>query len=225
MGPVRDPRLRLALFALVLVAGAVLLTVTDVVTPGQLRQWVAGSGPLAPLVYVAVSALLGALLVPGPLLAATSGLLFGAGVGTLVTLAASVLSAVLALRVGRTVGRSGARELAGERAEAFEGLLARYGLAAVVLQRLAPGVPDAPVSYLAGAVGVRTWQIAAGTALGVLPRAFAYNALGASLGNPRSPLALAGLLAWVLATVAGAEALRRATRSARVQRGRRTPDG
>ena len=215
MGPVRDPRLRLALFALVLVAGAVLLAVTDLVRPATLRSWVAGAGPFAPLLYVPVSALLGALLVPGPVLAATSGLLFGAGVGTAVTLAASVLSALLSLRVGRAVGRSGARELAGQRAEALEGLLARYGLAAVVLQRLAPGVPDAPVSYLAGAVGVRAWQIGVGTALGVLPRAFAYNALGASLGNPRSPLALAGLLAWALATLVGAEALRRATRAAR----------
>ena len=47
-------------------------------------------GPAAPLAYVVVSAVLGAVFVPGPILAAGSGVLFGPLLGTFVTLGATV---------------------------------------------------------------------------------------------------------------------------------------
>ena len=37
-------------------------------------------------------------------------------------------------------------------------------------QRLLPGIPDAPLNYVAGAVGVKPWDLALGTAIGVAPR-------------------------------------------------------
>lgn len=211
-------RLRLVLLALLLPTLAIVLSVTDVVDVDALRRWVQDAGPAAPVAYVALSVLLGALLVPGPLLTGAAGLLFGAASGTALALLSSVLSAVVALLVGRWIGRAGARELAGEWAEALEGLLVRHGLLAVIGQRLVPGVPDAPLSYLAGALGIRAWQIAAGTAVGSAPRTFAYAAFGASVGDPRSPLALAGGLTWVLAALVGAEVARRAAREVRTRR-------
>jgi len=143
--------------------------------------------------------------VPGPILAATSGLLFGAALGTLVTIAASVLSAVLSLVVGRQAGHAPLQRYAEER-ERLARLLAlatRHGTLAVALQRLLPFVPDAPVSYLFGAVGVRVWQIALGTLIGSAPRAFAYTSIGASLDDPGSPLALAGWAGVVVTGLAG----------------------
>ncbi|MDH8270779.1 hypothetical protein QIG44_27335, partial [Klebsiella pneumoniae] len=49
---------------------------------------VVATGPIAPLAYVVVSAALGALFVPGPILAAGSGVLFGPLLDTFVTLPA-----------------------------------------------------------------------------------------------------------------------------------------
>ena len=152
---------------------------------------------------------------PGPLLAATSGLLFGALGGTFVTLAASTLSAVLSLVVGRGAGRSEVERRVEdrERLSALVALAQRHGTLAVALQRLAPFVPDAPVSYAFGALGLSVWQIALGTIVGSAPRAFSYTAIGASLDDPGSRLALAGWAGVAITGLVGLLLARRFLRS------------
>lgn len=144
------------------------------------------------------------MLVPGPILAASSGLLFGALLGSFVTLAAAVLGAVGALVVARAGGAEGVREMSGERFDVIAGALERHGLLAVIAQRLAPGVPDAPASYAAGLVGIRVWQIALGTAIGAAPRAFSYTALGSTIDDPTSSLGVAAIAVIVLTALVGA---------------------
>ncbi len=143
---------------------------------------------------------------PGPLLAGVSGVLFGPVVGTVVTIAASTISAVLSL----SIGRGAARDTFHERRLAQ--LAERHALVAVIVARLAPGLPDAPASYVFGATKVRRWQIALGTLIGASPRAFSYTSIGASLDDPGSPLALAGFAGVVITGVAGAIVARRVLR-------------
>lgn len=214
----RSPRLRLALLACLLTAGFVLFAVLDVVDTDDVQGWVDGAGPLAPVAYVPLSALLGCLLVPGPVLAGVSGALFGTATGTVVTLAASVCGAVLGLWIGRWAGRDAATELGGERWAALARGVERHGLGAVVAQRLAPGVPDAPATYAFGVLGLPVWQIAVGTAIGSAPRAFSYTAIGASLDDPTSPAAIAGAVVLVVVTVAGVVMARRALSRAGARR-------
>jgi uncharacterized membrane protein YdjX (TVP38/TMEM64 family) len=99
--------------------------------------------------------------------------------------------------------------------QAVAALAERHGVAAVIVQRLAPGVPDAPASYVFGVLGTKVWQIAAGTAIGAAPRAFSYTAIGASLDDPGSALGWAGLAGVVITGVVGAEVLRRLVRKRR----------
>jgi uncharacterized membrane protein YdjX (TVP38/TMEM64 family) len=206
----RHPRVRLAILVLALVAAAVLVAGTDVVSVEGVRDALGSAGPAAPVAFVLVGAVLAAVLVPGPVLAGTSGLLFGPALGTVVTLASTLGTALIALTVGRLAGRDGARSILGaERAATTEGLLTRRGLLVVAGQRLAPGVPDAPMSYAFGALGVRTWQMVLGTLIGSAPRAFAYTAIGSSLDDPTSPVAVAGLVVWLLVAVVGVEVARR----------------
>ncbi|MDP9400566.1 MAG: VTT domain-containing protein [Actinomycetota bacterium] len=205
----RGARARLALLAAGLVALYAVFGVARVVEPAEVERAVRSAGGLAPLAFVSLSALLGALLLPGPLLSAAAGLLFGLGLGFVLALSATVGSALIGLVVGRAAGpraRSG-------RALALERWLARRGLWAVVAQRLLPGVPDGPVNYAAGAAGVRARHLALGTALGSAPRAFAYTALGATLDDLASPLALVALGVLGAALVAGALLARRALRA------------
>jgi uncharacterized membrane protein YdjX (TVP38/TMEM64 family) len=183
----------------------VALYLSHALDAGALRGWVDQYGGGAPVVWVVVSALLGAALFPGPVLAGVSGLLFGAAVGTVTTVLSAVLSALLSREIGARAGRAGAVEVLGPRADLVE----HVGLEAVVVQRLAPGIPDGPLSYAFGALGVGRGAMALGTALGTLPRAFSYTALGASLDDPGSPLALAGLAGVVVSAVAGLLAARR----------------
>ncbi len=211
-------RWRLLVLVLVLAAGLTIFGLTDLVDANALRARVAATGPWAPLVYVVVSAVLGAVLVPGPLLAGMAGVLFGPIVGTVVTISSSVLSALLALVGGRRVGRAGVMDLLGERAVGFVGLAKRYGTMAVVAERLAPGVPDAPTSWAFGAMGLSARQIGVGTAIGASPRAFSYAAIGASLQHPGSAWGIAAIVVYILTAIVGAEGARRMLRTARRQR-------
>ena len=107
---------RLAVFGVFLVVMFYLLAVRHVVNIEDVRRTVAATGPAAPLTYVVLSAVLGAIFVPGPILAASSGLLFGPILGVFVTLGATVGTAVVASLVGRRAGRDSARALLGSNA-------------------------------------------------------------------------------------------------------------
>jgi len=205
--------IRLAVFAAFLVVMFYLLAVKHVVNIDDVRGWVKATGPLAPLTYIMLSAVLGAIFVPGPILAASSGLLFGPLLGVFLTLGATLGTAVVASLLGRRAGRDSARALLGaSRADQLDGLIRRRGLWAVVGQRFIPGLSDALASYAFGAFGVPLWQMAVGAFIGSVPRAFVYTALGASLGNKSPALAYAAIGVWCVTAVAGAFAARQGVR-------------
>ena len=205
---------RLALFAAALGVLFYLVAGQRVIDVEYVRELVAATGPLAPLTYVVVSALLGAVLVPGPLLAAGSGFLFGPLVGTFVTLGAAMGTAVMAALAGRRAGRDSARALLGpSRAERIDALVRRRGLWAVVGQRFVPGISDALASYTFGAFGVPIWQMAVGSLIGSAPRAFSYTAAGAAIGEFSAPLAIAAVTVWCATAVIGAFAAHRGWRA------------
>lgn len=206
--------LRLAAFAAFLLGLFYLVAVARVVDVDDIRATVASTGPVAPLTYVFVSAVLGALFVPGPILAAGSGVLFGPVLGTFVTLGATVGTAVIASLIGRRAGRDSARALLGaERADRLDRQIERGGLWAVVGQRFVPGISDALASYTFGAFGVPLWQMAVGAFIGSVPRAFVYTALGASIGDLSAPLAYTAIGVWCITAIIGAFAAHRGYRS------------
>ncbi|WP_066809828.1 TVP38/TMEM64 family protein [Mycobacterium lehmannii] len=216
--------LRLVLFAAFLLGLFYLVAVSGAVDVDHVRRTVASTGPIAPLVYVVVSGLLGAVFVPGPILAAASGVLFGPVVGTFATLGATVTTACVTSLIGRRAGRDSARALLGEeRAKRLDDLIARGGLWAVVGQRFVPGISDALASYAFGAFGVPLWQMAVGAFIGSVPRAFVYTALGASIADLSSPLAFTAIAVWCVTAIAGAFAAHRGVRSWR-RRDRRSDD-
>jgi uncharacterized membrane protein YdjX (TVP38/TMEM64 family) len=205
--------IRLAIFAAFLIGMFYLVAVAKVIHIEDVRRVVSATGPAAPLTYVVLSAVLGALFVPGAILAAGSGLLFGAILGVFVTLGATVGTAIVASFLGRRAGRNSARALLGTtRADRIDELIQSHGLWAVVGQRFVPGISDALASYAFGAFGVPLWQMAVGAFIGSAPRAFVYTALGASIGNRSSPLAYAAIAVWCVTAIVGAFAARRGYR-------------
>jgi uncharacterized membrane protein YdjX (TVP38/TMEM64 family) len=212
---------RLALFGACLLGFFYLVAIARVVDVEDVRQTVAATGPAAPVIYVAVSAVLGAVFVPGPILAAGSGVLFGPIVGTFVTLGAAIGTAIITSVIGRRAGRESARALLGaHRADRLDAQIERRGLWAVVGQRFVPGISDALASYAFGAFGVPLWQMAVGAFIGSAPRAFVYTALGASIGDLSAPLAYAAIAVWCVTAVVGAFAARRGYQEWRDHRSR-----
>ncbi|MDT5338398.1 MAG: hypothetical protein QOD90_3903 [Mycobacterium sp.] len=214
--------IRLAVFVVFLLGLFYLVAVTRIVDVDAVRRVVDATGPAAPLTYVLVSALLGAIFVPGPILAAASGVLFGPVLGTFVTLFSAVGTACITSLLGRRAGRDSARVLLGaDRADRLDDHVQRRGLWAVVGQRFVPGISDALASYTFGAFGVPLWQMAVGAFIGSAPRAFVYTALGASIGDLSAPLAYTAIAVWCVTAVIGAFA---AHRGYRAWRGRARDD-
>jgi len=193
----RSALVRLAALGLgIAVAVAMVLFVVRP-TPGAMRDatadvrdWADSIGPLAPLLFIAVSASLTTLMFPGPLLAGASGLLFGVALGFPVSLASAVLGACLAFLISRYLAGDAVEHLAGPRLQSLEELVSRRGFVSVLYARIAPGVPYTLVNYAAGLTRIPLAAFAAATALGAAPRAFAYTALGGSFGDLRSPEAV-----------------------------------
>ncbi|MFI9403326.1 TVP38/TMEM64 family protein [Nocardia sp. NPDC052316] len=204
---------RLLLFTTFLCVLFYLVAVARVIDVDAVRDLIESTGPVAPLVYVVASAALGAIFVPGTILAAGSGLLFGPLVGTFVTLGATVGTAVIAGLLGQRAGRTSARRLIGaRRAGHIDAQIERRGLWAVVGQRFVPGISDALASYVFGAFGIQVWQLAVGAFIGSAPRAFVYTALGASIGDLSAPLAYAAIAVWCVTAILGAVAIHRGYR-------------
>ncbi|MEV6393014.1 TVP38/TMEM64 family protein [Nocardia xishanensis] len=205
---------RLALSVAFLLAMFYLVAIARVIDVESVRDMIAATGPAAPLVYAVVSAALGAVFVPGTILAAGSGLLFGPLVGTFVTLGSAVGTAIVTSFLGRRAGRGSTRGLLGaERAARIDAQIERRGLWAVVGQRFVPGISDALASYAFGAFGVPLWQMVVGSLIGSAPRAFVYTALGASIGELSAPLAYSAIAVWCVTAIIGAFAAHRGYRS------------
>jgi uncharacterized membrane protein YdjX (TVP38/TMEM64 family) len=192
--------LRLGALLLVLCAAFAAFWLLDLVDRGDVRALVEPFGAFGPAAYVVVSSLLGAALV----------------------------TSIVSLLLARRAAGGAVKTVSGPRTEALTELATRHGTFAVVVQRLLPVVPDAPASYLFGVLGISVRQIALGTAIGAAPRAFSYTSIGASLDDPGSPLAIAGIAGVVITGLAGAvvggRLLRRSPRASRARRWPRRSD-
>lgn len=187
----RSPRTRLGMLGVILVAGA---TAAIVLAPSRssLQDAVDSTGAAGPLVYMALYVALTVALVPGALLTAAGGLLFGAALATGLTVFAA--TAAISFRIGRRLGRRQVEQIAGPKLNALDGWITRNGFVAVLYMRLVPLVPFSALNYAAGVTGVQFRSYVAATALGIIPGTFAYSALGGSFDEPSSPEFIAAVV-------------------------------
>ena len=204
-----DPRLRLLTLALLVGAAFLVVALSGSFSADSVRDRVDSLGAAGPLLFIPISAGLTVALFPGPLLAGASGLLFGTALGTPVSIVSATLGATLAFSLSRWWAHDAVVALAGPRVHALRAWIGRRGFLTVLYARIAPGVPYTLVNYAAGLTPVALRSFVAATAIGVAPRAFAYTALGGSLGDLGSPEALAAVAVLVAMAVGGALLARR----------------
>ena len=119
-----------------------------------------------------------------------------------VALAGAVAAACLQLSITRYLARDEVAEMLPERVRRIDAFLERRGFLAVLYIRIVPGVPYVPVNYGSGLTSLRLRDMAAGTAIGGLPKSFAYVALGGSiddLSRPEAKVAIGMLVAFGIA--------------------------
>lgn len=172
-----------------------------------LRLYVQSWGALAPLVYVAaVTVEVLVAPIPGTLLYAPAGAIFGGFVGGTLSLAGNVIGAAVACWIAGSLGgdwRSRLRDRS--RLAAYQERLAARGAWIVFLLRANPFTSSDLVSYAAGLAGVRPGQVALGTLFGMAPLCYLQAYLAQSLFEHLSSgsllLAGAGLMAIVVVVV------------------------
>lgn len=170
--------------------------------PDRLQGLVESAGWAGAVMFVVGYAVL--VLVPSPasLLTILGGVLFGLWWGTLLAWAGALLGAAGGFFLGRRLGRPAVDRMLRGRLQHADQVLARHGLVAVLAVRLVPLFPFTPINYTSGLVGVRLRDYALGTAVGIVPGALAYSAVGASGADPRG-IAVGGGGLLVLALLGG----------------------
>ncbi|MDB5315613.1 MAG: hypothetical protein JWO24_1457 [Rhodospirillales bacterium] len=151
---------------------------------GTLTGWVAANGLLAALAYVGVYVLATALLVPGAvLLTLTGGFLFGAVLGTALTVIAATIGAVIIFSMARIVFGADALERFGPRAKALVEGLRRNAWSYLLVLRLVPLFPFLLVNIVPAFAGIRLRVFALTTLFGILPGTAVFSLSGAGLGR------------------------------------------
>jgi uncharacterized membrane protein YdjX (TVP38/TMEM64 family) len=202
-------RVRLAMLVIAAACAFTILAVSGSFSTHQVEDWFDDVGWAGPLVFIAVSSLLTVACFPGPLLAGAAGLLFGTALGTMTAIVAATLGATMACAIGRFVAGDAVEELGGPRVRAFAAWVGRRGFLSVLYARIAPGIPYNVVNYACGLTTIPFVTFAAATAIGIVPRTFAYAALGGSLGHLDSPEALIAVAVLVGMAIIGLIVARR----------------
>jgi uncharacterized membrane protein YdjX (TVP38/TMEM64 family) len=123
----------------------------------ELKEWIAGLGPVGPVAFVAVRAAAAVAVIPGSPLSMAAGWLFGPVVGIVCVSAGKTLGAAVAFLIARYFARDGVeRWLEGKtRWQRLDDFAADYGALVVALNRLFPVIPFNVQNYGFGLTRIR----------------------------------------------------------------------
>ncbi len=149
----------------------------------RLRTFFADCGPWAPVVYVALVTIEVVVApLPGLMLYAPGGLIFGPLLGGALALAGNVSGAGVACVLARSLNVGWIRQfLRAERNERIQSALERRGSWLIFLLRLNPLTSSDLVSYAAGLTRIPVWKVMVATGCGMAPLCFAQASLSDSL--------------------------------------------
>jgi uncharacterized membrane protein YdjX (TVP38/TMEM64 family) len=216
--PLRRTRLRVLAFAAAIGALALAAALSgSLPSTHEMRDFGESLGWGAYVVWIPLTAVLNATVVPGPVLAGAAGLLFGTTAGTPIAIAAATFAAVFEMFIGRRLAGAEVGRILPKRVRRIDDFLERRGFWAVLYIRLAPGIPYTMTNYGAGLTRLRYRDMAGGTLIGGAPRAFAWVALGGSLGNFGSPESIVAIALLVVIGVVGLVLLRSQIRAERAR--------
>ena len=156
---------------------------TSIEKIARLREFFAGFGLFAPVVYflfVVVEVVIAPI--PGLMLYAPGGVIFGGALGGALSLAGNVVGAGIACIIARTV-RPAAMEkwFSSEKISSLQDRLERFGGLVIFLLRLNPLTSSDVVSYAAGLTRIPVRTVMLATAIGMAPLCFAQAWLAESV--------------------------------------------
>ena len=171
-----------------------------------LREWVASTGALAPLVFVAIQALqVIVFIIPGEVPQLAGGYLFGPWLGSLLSIGGILIGSTIDFFLARLAGTPFVRALfPADQVDRLGRLLGTRGArVAFFLLFLIPGIPKDILCYVAGLSPMRFPFFAGASTLGRLPGIVGSALIGDAAAARRWPLVIGLGVASVALFVAG----------------------
>jgi phospholipase D1/2 len=202
-GPAWGKLAAIAAVVLALTAAWRFTPLAGLITAENVIAWAKdfGSRPWAPIAIMLAFTPACFVMFPRPLITLAAVIAFGPWLGFAYSLAGIVFSAIVTYYAGKRMRRDTVRRLAGRHLDQMVEVLKRHGLLAMTLLRLVPLAPFFVEGVVAGAVGVKLWHLAVGTAIGLLPGTLTTTVFG---GQIESALTGGEINWWI---VGGAAAL------------------
>jgi uncharacterized membrane protein YdjX (TVP38/TMEM64 family) len=151
---------------------------------GALTGWVSGNFVLAALAYVAVYVVAVAFSMPGAVfLTLSGGFLFGAVLGTLLTVTGATIGATIIFLFAKTLFGENALDRIGAPAARLADGIRRNAASYLMVLRLVPLFPFFLVNLVPAFVGVPLLTYALTTFFGIIPGTAVFSLAGAGLGS------------------------------------------
>lgn len=182
------PRRRLVTIGAVIVILVAVALFVPLPSAVQLRDWAQSVGPWLPLAFFTAHVVATIFPIPRTAFTLSAGLLFGPLLGVSLAVAASTISAVIALLLVRAAGWHLDRLVKHPRVDALNARLAERGWPTVLSMRMIPAVPFSVLNYAVGSSAVRVVPYTLATFAGLLPGTAAVVILGDALTGNISPL-------------------------------------
>jgi uncharacterized membrane protein YdjX (TVP38/TMEM64 family) len=140
-----------------------------------IQEYFRSFGVVAPLVYVGIVTIEVVVApIPGLMLYAPGGMVFGGFLGGLLSLLGNTLGAGMACQLIRVLGgKRFASWLQQGRLRMYHKRLSRSGIWLILLLRVNPLTSSDLVSYAAGLAGIPVWKVMLGTLVGMAPLCWA----------------------------------------------------
>ncbi|XVQ09740.1 TVP38/TMEM64 family protein [Spirillospora sp. CA-255316] len=200
----RSAVVKLSVFAAMLLGFGVLVALGGGALWDDISAWVESLGFWGPLVFAVCYALAVTALIPGSVLNASAGALFGVALGSGAVLVGATAGAALSFGLARMMGRPAVARYTGSgRLARLESYLSRRGFESILVLRMVSMFPFGAVNYGAGVAGVGFGPYMAGTMLGIVPGTLVYTGLGKALSEPGSPAVWMAPVGLVLLSAAG----------------------
>lgn len=151
---------------------------------GLLTNFVAESSLLAPLVFMAIYAIVVAFSLPGgAIMTIAGGFLFGNIFGTAWVVLSATLGATILFVIAKTSLGNPLRKKAGPWLKTMENGFRKNALNYLLVLRLIPLFPFFVVNLVPAFLGVRLRTYVVGTFMGIIPGSFVFTTVGVGLGS------------------------------------------
>ncbi|WP_051585858.1 TVP38/TMEM64 family protein [Caldanaerobius polysaccharolyticus] len=152
--------------------------------PEKFRLWIEGYGSKGFLVYIAVQIVqVVVFVIPGEVIQIAGGYVYGAMMGSILSVVGITLGSVICFEIARVLGYSALKKvISPERLSKLKDFINNpKGEIALFLLFLIPGMPKDALSYVAGVTPISFWKYLFITLLARLPGIVFSSYIGASM--------------------------------------------